>query len=312
MPAWLRKQCQAGSPLCLHGPAVEDKQGAIMSLSKMDVLDFLKNFSDQSRINIVPEDIALTPECQGIRIFEHPLVGVSSARDEIYETYKDPDIVGADYMLPAQWLKGAKTVLSFFSPFSRHIKKSNAWGNLPSDQWLHGRIEGQAYMVAAAQALAMRIRSEGMRALVPLEDKRFKVFTEPKFYSNWSERHAAYAGGLGTFSLNRAIITEKGIAGRFCSVITDVELPADVRGYTGIYDNCSMCGTCLRACPVDAINKHGKAHMPCKIFLDGIKAQHPPWYGCGKCQCGMPCESWFPPKNPKADYTAIKNTDNKN
>jgi hypothetical protein len=50
--------------------------------------------------------------------------------------------------------------------------------------------------------------------------------------------------------------------------------------------------------------------MPCKNFVDKIKAQHPPWYGCGKCQCGMPCESGIPPKNPKADYSVIKNIDN--
>jgi epoxyqueuosine reductase QueG len=164
--------------------------------------------------------------------------------------------------------------------------------------------------MAAAQALAEHIRSNGGQAMVPVADERFKIYTQPKFYSNWSERHATYIAGLGTFSLNRAIITEKGIAGRFCSVITDIELTADEREYTGIYDNCSLCGKCQRACPVDSINENGKAHMPCKNFVDKIKAQHPPWYGCGKCQCGMPCESGIPPKNPKADYSVIKNIDN--
>lgn len=261
---------------------------------------------------MVPENIARIPECAGIRIFERPLVGVSSARDEIYEHYKKPDVVGENYLLPSEWMAGARSVISFFNPFTQHIKKSNADGNMPSHQWLHGRIEGQAYVVAAAQALAELICSKGGQAIIPVTDERFEIYTQPKFYSNWSERHAAYIGGLGTFSQNRAIITRKGMAGRLCSIITDIELPADGREYTGIYDNCSMCGACVRACPVDAINKHGKAHIPCKTFLDKVKAEHPPWYGCGKCQCGMPCESGIPPKNPKADYRIIKNTDNKN
>jgi len=41
--------------------------------------------------------------------------------------------------------------------------------------------------------------------------------------SSWSERHAAYAAGLGTFSLNDALITPKGIAHRLGS--------ADYRSY---------------------------------------------------------------------------------
>jgi epoxyqueuosine reductase QueG len=73
-----------------------------------------------------------------------------------------------------------------------------------------------------------------------------------------------------------------------------------------------MCGACQGACPVDAINIHGKAHTPCNIFLEQVKAEHPPWYGCGKCQAGMPCESRIPPKNSKADYSIIKNIDNGN
>ena len=118
--------------------------------------------------------------------------------------------------------------------------------------------------------------------------------------------------GPGTFSLNRAIITQQGIAGRFCSVITDIELPADKRQYTGLYDNCSLCGACQRACPADAINMHGKAHTPCFSFLETVNKKYPSYYGCGKCQCGMPCESAVPPANPKADYSVIKNIDSGN
>ncbi len=268
----------------------------------------MHNYSDNSAHNSVPEDSALIPECAGIRMYGRPLVGVSSAQDEIYKKYKNPAIVGENHMLPSEWMESAKSVISIFNPFTQHIKNSNAGGGMPSCAWLHGRIEGQAYVAAAAQALAAYLRSNGAEAMVPAADERFTVYREPKIYSNWSERHAAYCAGLGTFSLNRAVITKKGIAGRFCSVITDIELAADEREYAGLYDNCSLCGACRRACPADAINKNGKVHVPCFTFLKKVNKQYPSYYGCGKCQCGMPCEGSIPPKNPEADYSVIDNT----
>jgi len=283
-----------------------------MKIAKKYMVELLKEFSDISPHNIVPQEIALSPKCRGIRIFEEPIVGISSAQDEIYSTYTRPEAVGENYLLPSQWLEDAQSVISIFNPFTQHIKDSNVGGDYPSDEWLHGRIEGQAYVVAAAEALADYIRSIGGKALVPVADSRFNIYTDPKIYSNWSERHAAYIGGLGTFSRNRALITKRGIAGRFCSVITDIKLTPDKREYRGLYDNCAMCGACQKFCPVDAINEYGKSHIPCKKFLDEIKAEHPPWYGCGKCQAGMPCESGIPSKKTRVDYSKIKNFNNGN
>ena len=251
-----------------------------------------------------------------------PLIGVQPARHgrkiklactgSITKGFNKPEIIGENYLQPKEWLHEAKSVVSIFNPFTQQIKHSNVGGDYPSKEWLHGRIEGQAYVVAAALALAEYLKSMGGQVVVPAVDQRYEIYSTPKIYSNWSERHAAYVTGLGTFSINRGIITKKGMAGRFCSVITDVELKPDIRDYTGLYDNCIMCGACQRACPVDAINGYGKSHIPCNKFLEEVKAEHSPWYGCGKCQAGMPCESTIPLKNTKQDYSLIKNIDNGN
>jgi epoxyqueuosine reductase QueG len=283
-----------------------------MNISKTDIVHFLQAFCDDSSRNYVTEAVALAPECAGIRMYERPLVGVSSARDALYKECKKPHVVGENHMLPSEWLDSAKSVISIFNPFTRQTKTSNAKGGMPSLEWLHGRIEGQEYIVAAAQALAEHLCLQGAQAMIPVADERFEVYKEPKIYSNWSERHAAYIAGLGTFSLNRAIITQQGIAGRFCSVITDLALAADERQYTGLYNNCSLCGACQRACPADAITMHGKSHTPCFSFLEKVNSRYPSYYGCGKCQCGMPCESAVPPTNPTADYSMIKNIDSGN
>ena len=62
--------------------------------------------------------------------------------------------------------------------------------------------------------------------------------------SLWSERHAAYVCGLRTFGLSKGLITKKGIAGRFTSLITDLPLLADERAYTDVYEYCTRCGAC--------------------------------------------------------------------
>lgn len=285
-------------------------------MKKIEIINFFKDFSDTSPYNNISVEKALDAKSVGLKIFEQPIVGISSAKDDLYSNLKNKDIIGENYLEPSQWLEGAKTVISFFNPFTDHIKKSNKDGDKPSNEWLHGRIEGQMYIQKAARALLDEIVRRGGKAVIPIEDNRFHIYMEPKIYSNWSERHAAYIAGLGTFSKNRALITEKGIAGRFGSIITDIDISPDAREYRGIYDNCIMCKACEVKCPVGAINKHGKSHIPCKKFLDEIKAEHPPWYGCGKCQAGMPCESENPRKkagrNLKVDYSKIKNINNNN
>jgi len=113
--------------------------------------------------------------------------------------------------------------------------------------------------------------------------------------SNWSERHAAYVCGLGTFGITRGIITRKGTAGRFCSIIIDRAVEAGKRDYTGVYDYCIRCGACVDKCPVKAISlDFGKKNSLCEAWVNSTGERFAPRYGCGKCQLGVPCESGIP------------------
>ena len=117
------------------------------------------------------------------------------------------------------------------------------------------------------------------------------------FTSNWSERHVAYVCGLGTFSLSKGLITERGVSGRFGSVVTDAPLPVTKRRYTGLYDYCLMCGACVRNCPAQAISlEHGKSHHLCCSYFDTLREKYAPRFGCGKCQVNVPCERRIPQK----------------
>jgi len=264
----------------------------------------LKECVADSPENYVQKEIALKPDLGGMQIYDEPLIGYASAEDPFFAGLKKPGVIGSHFIGPAEWLPGAKTVISLFLPFTNRVRSSNsldmAW---PSTEWLHARVEGQTLQDRICRFAEELLKKEGFSALAPMIDLRFKMGNplEPdktkqeSYSSNWSERHAAYAAGLGTFGLSRGLITRKGVAGRFISVITTAFFEPDKRAYTGIYDYCISCGACVRNCPVGAISKEkGKMHSPCSKFLDTTKAKHLPRYGCGKCQVKVPCEDKAP------------------
>ena len=168
--------------------------------------------------------------------------------------------------------------------------------NWPSNEWLHGRVEGQAFVVALSNHINNLLQSAGYDSLVPILDPRFKVGNDKSRYtSNWSERHIAFACGLGTFGLSRGLITDKGKCGRFGSILTNLDLPADGRRYSETYEYCTMCGLCVSQCPVNDLSlEEGKKFIACSTFLDEVARIEKPRYGCGKCQVTVPCESARP------------------
>ena len=240
-------------------------------------------------------------------LYDTPLIGFAAAEDALFETYRQPEIIGENFMSPKEWLPAAKTVVSFFLPFTEEVRRSNRADRTdPSPEWLYGRIEGQEFISRFTADLKSMLQEHGIECCVPSLDERFGIRfemdstgDEPDFHadSKWSERHAAYACGLGTFGLSRGLISEKGIAGRYASLIVSENWPATVREYTGIDDYCIKCGVCARNCPAQAISlEHGKNNTRCKAHVDRMQEKYSPRYGCGKCQVNVPCEFKAPGK----------------
>jgi epoxyqueuosine reductase QueG len=278
-------------------------------MDKKTLINEIINYVDTSENNYVQEQIALKPELTGLKIFDEPLVGFADINDVYFDKLKETEVVGSHFMLPREWNDEARTVISIFFPFTRTIKDSNKKGSgCPSQEWLHGRIEGQKFINGTCNYVKLYLEKNGCKTIAPCIDKRFSAKSlvtadtnDEKYYtSNWSERHVAYICGLGTFSLSKGLITSKGIAGRFGSLITSGPFEADKRNYTEIYEYCSMCGRCVRNCPAQAITKeHGKVHALCNAFVEVTKAKYRPWYGCGKCQVNVSCENRVPKGKPK-------------
>lgn len=272
-----------------------------MNREKLEAL--ILDIFERSAENLIPG--------VGCAIYERPLIGIAAADDPLFEEYKRAEVVGPWHMSPDQWLDGAKAVVSLFFPFSEGVRRAHRQcGENIAFEWLYARVEGQALLDDIMRKAAAELELHHIKSIVPAIDSRFKAIqggkggitgyaeiNEQSFGSTWSERHAAYACGLGTFGLSKGIITEKGMAGRFASIIIDFELPADPRPYTGIYDYCTKCGACICRCPVNAISlERGKDHSICGPWIDRSKQVYAPRYGCGLCQTSVPCESRRPVK----------------
>lgn len=274
-------------------------------MNKADFDDSIEEFVRNSEDNLIDEKKAISPAVIGLRMFESPIVFVGAADDEMFREFASKDGLGKSLQGPFAWLPTAKSVISIFFPFTDAVKVSNRADKLePSSEWLHARIEGQMFIDKATKYLRAYLEKSGYKTVAPSIDQRFWSKTafnpatphpEVSFTSNWSERHIAFLCGMGTFGLSKGLITEKGMAGRFTSLITELELPANPRSYDEPYEYCIKCGACVRRCPANAISlEKGKNHMVCFAYLNETGKKYSPRYGCGKCQVGVPCERKIP------------------
>ena len=268
---------------------------------KEEILRIAEELCRENPGNYISEEDALRPEIAGMRIFENPIMAVASADDPLFDDMRSPQAVGEHFMLPKQWDPSAVSVISYFLPFTDAVKNSNIDELFtPSAQWLHGRYEGQFFNDTLAKVIRDYCLANGFTAIVPTQNERFLFNANerkndfPRFSSNWSERHVAYVCGLGTFGLTRHLITEKGCAGRFSSIVTSMPLAPNQRPYSRYDEYCTYCADCISRCPVNSITCNGKILDICVTHLDSIRDAHKPRYGCGKCAVAISCQSCIP------------------
>jgi epoxyqueuosine reductase len=250
-----------------------------------EIIQTITDFLDHDPSNYVPD-------LSNLRIYDVPLVGLASALDPLFTKLKAPEVAGPQHMTPREWLPEAQTVIAYFLPFTAAVREANREKGLPAVEWLYGRIEGEKCNELLRAFLKEKVEECGFKAVAPSIDPRFKKANRR---SNWSERHAAFIAGLGTFGLNKSLITVKGCAGRYGSIIVSRKYEPTPRPYQDVYEYCTMCGECIPRCPSGAITVKGKDVNTCGDYLDNIiKLRYAPRYGCGKCQTNVPCEHSLP------------------
>jgi epoxyqueuosine reductase QueG len=270
-----------------------------------DVCTEISRFITDSPANLLPD--------RSGPYFSQPLVGYADLDDPLFTDYKT--IIGDFHLTPRELFRAtlgeeppAGTVICWVLPVAPAVRQSNQWqSDLPSRQWAQTRTNGEALNSQLRRHLVAWLEGRGQRAVAPqLAALWREVPASPVGRaSTWSERHAAYAAGLGTFSLNDGLITARGIAHRCGSIITDLVLPTSPRRVGGHAHNClyhreGSCGACIGRCPVGAISWSGHDKERCGTYVyQTVPAAVGEAYGvtatgCGLCQTRVPCESGIP------------------
>jgi epoxyqueuosine reductase len=270
----------------------------------------IKDFTATSLINRMPDDTQQ-------HIFDTPLIGYAAASDPLFTAYKT--IIAETHLTPEEALALSLnkkteelpenlTVISWILPITFKTRISNrAEKETPSRLWANTRWYGEKFNDALRNRVVKVLRNKGYLATAPAIQPYFKTVTNEKGpYSNWSERHVAYAAGLGTFSLSDGFITEKGIAHRGGSVVTDMALPVSYRKAKTAFSNClfyadGSCKKCIARCPAGAITEAGHDKIKCQDYAyrkllylrEEYQVGNP---GCGLCQVKVPCEFRNPVK----------------
>jgi hypothetical protein len=249
------------------------------------------------------------------KYWQTALVGFASGEDPLFNRYKK--IIGEFHFTPQEIFEltfGGRrpskdlSVISWVLPASEDIRKSNRKETrYPSLLWAHARDFGEQFNVKLRNHLVSILKKKGYKAVAPMNSPFWKRLRPPEvgIASNWSERHIAYACGLGAFGLSDGLITAKGKAMRLGSVVTDLPLKPSKKIYPHHRANClyyfnGTCKTCAARCPAGAITETGHDKDKCFEYVYSVvgKAKKGEYgvtiAGCGLCQTKVPCEFGIP------------------
>lgn len=250
--------------------------------------------------------------------WDEPLVGFSSGGDPLYPEIKD--LIGEFYWTPREIFQitfpslevSAKelAVISWVLPQTTATRRDQAQEKMfPSERWARSRSFGEEFNTKLRAHLVASLKERGHEALAPADSPLWERRDSNRFgiASNWSERHAAYVSGLGTFGLCDGLITPAGKAVRLGSVVARIQAAPTSRPYKDLHEYClfystGTCGKCIERCPAGAISKMGHDKSRCQPYTGktgrrySIEHFHIDTPSCGLCQTGVPCESGIPGK----------------
>lgn len=280
--------------------------------------------------------VADAPENQlagfsGVVVFDPPLVGVADGEDPLFAEFARA--VGPRHLRPRAFLasrfpQGPRirriSVISWVLPFSAKVRESNRGGQWPSPLYSLARNKGQAVAQRLSRRLAALLKTKGLAAAVPTLTGDYDIFhsSEIIYSSSWSERHVAFAAGLGRFGLNGSLVTPQGSHVRLGSLVVGSALepsprPSGTHRAVCLESRGEICRRCIDRCPVGAISPEGLDKRKCnarrkavcerslaslqkkylmkrfRLPIDGARRWSYP-LGCALCQCGVPCEGQDP------------------
>ena len=275
-----------------------------------------EKFIEQAIAKFVDESSSNHRNVDGGRYFDSPLVGFASGNDPLFKEYKK--IIGRFCFSPREIFdltfgksdrKRELSVISWVLPICEDTRKRNRKEDkYPSRLWSHTRYFGEQFNNKLRNHVVSLLKRRGYKAVAPTNSPYFKHHMHSRkvgFTSNFSERHAAYACGLGTFGFCDGFITPRGKAMRLGTVVTDLVLKSSGKPYPHHHANClyyfnKTCKVCAMRCPSGAITSKGHDKDKCYDYMHNVcRPARIAEYGveitgCGLCQTKVPCEFEIP------------------
>lgn len=293
----------------------------------LDASSALMLFDEDWFINTITDIVRAHPENSmeypffGERIVDEPMIAFVSGDDPIFGEFKR--IIGPYHVTPEEILRWQAennnvppphpadiSVVSFILPLTRQTMDDNTdmmrW---PSERWAQTRLLGEGFIPILVREIVNILMSNGVLAVDPAFTRIFekKQYPGVGWSSTWSQRHAAYAAGLGTFGAHDFLITEKGCAHITGSIVVNLRLKPRMKRNDDIHAHClhfqgEKCLQCATKCPVNAIQgnisnvqkkKKCSQHLSRTLWHCNSK-YHIFIYGCGLCSSGVPCSFSVP------------------
>ncbi len=251
------------------------------------------------------------------KIWDRPLVGYAAGDDPLFDEYVAH--IGDFYLKPLDAFRRAfpeeeavgdkdLTVISWVLPAAAATRAEQAQcRKRPSMRWARTRHRGEQFNEALRRHVVAALAGAHVPAVSPMLAPFWQRRSEGPWApcSNWSERHAAHAAGLGTFGLCDGLITPLGKAVRVGSVVARLNLTPMPRPYRDHRAYCLFfahgnCGRCIPRCPVGALSADGHDKQQCMRYTEGgmnvvMKKRYGiDTYACGLCQAGVPCTDHIP------------------
>jgi len=220
------------------------------------------------------------------KLWTIPVVRYASADDPYILQLKE-HIPG--HLEPKDILENASSVISYFIPFAHKMCDKNAKGEKPTKEWAVAYNKTNNMAETLNEHIVDELNGMGFDAAF------LKVRMNENIMSVWSQRHIAYAAGMGTFGMNNMLISQRGCCGRYFSVVTSAKIVPDkkVQQERCLQKNGTECMMCASKCPVSALSSEGFDRVKCYEHV----SRNEKWFSasvCGKCVCGLPCSFRVP------------------
>jgi epoxyqueuosine reductase len=254
----------------------------------------------------------------GEKIWQEIDIGFAAGDDQLFAFFKQD--IGDFYWSPSEAFNQLfvdahipdknLSVMSIGFYMTQKLKEEQSRQTIgPTLRWGYARNSWEPLIQDYSRGFVHELEKAGFRVAAIDLAPAFSWKDSQKYglAANWSQRHTAFAAGLGTFGLCDGLISRHGKAARYTSFILEGKFEPDPRPYKEYHDWClfyknGSCKECMKICPANAISEKGHNKAVCAAYCSKImneygndpalQPRHASW--CGLCQGAVPCQNGIP------------------